>query len=412
VKPLAGAVDVAAIIGQFPGLAREVHGRRLIYLDSAATTQRCAAALAAMDEYHRSFNANVHRGLYTTAEEATTAYEDARVAVASFVGVQDARQLIFTRGTTEAVNLVARSFLAPRLGEGDEILVSTMEHHSNLVPWQLVAAEKGATIRAARTTASGELDLQDLRDKLGPRTRMLSLSHVSNVLGTINPVAELIALAHKHDVPVMIDGAQAAPHLTLDLDQLGADFYAFSGHKLYGPTGSGALYGRAEHLASMAPFLGGGDMIREVQIESSTYADAPQKFEAGTPAIAAMIGFGAAAQWLVTLDREALLAHEAGLLEQALDGMSAIEGMRILGQPSHRVPVFAFEIEGLNSQDVAMLLDQEGVALRSGHHCAQPLMREFAITGCLRASFAPYNCTEDVEVFIAALQKVCRVLRG
>jgi cysteine desulfurase/selenocysteine lyase len=412
VKPLAGQLDLAAVREQFPGLEREVHGKRLVYLDSAATAQRCLASLTAMDEYHRSYNANVHRGLYTMSEEATVAYETARQRIATFLGVTDANQIVFTRGTTEAVNLVARSFLAPRLVEDDEILVTTMEHHSNLVPWQLIAAEKGARVVAARVDARGDLDLDDFRSKLGPRTKMVSVSHVSNVLGTINPVSDLIALAREHGVPVMIDGAQSAPHMHLELDALGADFYAFSGHKLYGPTGSGALYGRSEHLASMPPFLGGGDMIREVAIEKSTYADPPQRFEAGTPNIAAMIGLGAAVNFVADLDPDAVAIHEASLLELGLSHLSEIEGLRILGAPRERVAVFCFEITGLSSQDVSTLLDYEGVALRSGHHCAMPLMQELGVTGCLRVSFAPYNSSDDVEVLVAALHKVCRVLRG
>ena len=411
-KPLTNQIDLAAVRAQFPGLDREVHGKRLVYLDSAATAQRCQAALSAMDEYHRAYNANVHRGLYTTSEEATVAYETARKRIAKFLGVADADQIIFTRGTTEAVNLVARSFLAPRLVAGDEILVTTLEHHSNLVPWQLIAAEKGARVVAARIDDRGDLDFDDFRSKLGPRTKMISLSHASNVLGTINPVARVIEVAKEHGVPVMIDGAQSAQHLHLDLDTLGADFYAFSGHKLYGPTGSGALYGQREHLAAMPPFLGGGDMIREVGIEESSFADPPQRFEAGTPNIAAMIGLGAAAEYFGSLDLEAVQLHESTLLEHAVASLAEIEGLRILGSPRERVSVFCFDIEGLNSQDIATLLDLEGIALRSGHHCAQPLMRELEVTGCLRVSFAPYNSMDDVDTLVAALHKVCRVLRG
>jgi cysteine desulfurase/selenocysteine lyase len=408
---VARPLDVDAVRAEFPGLDRMVHGRRQTYLDSAATSQRCRQALNAMDDYHRKFNANVHRGLYTTSEEATSAYERARQQVAGFIGVRDAQQIVFTRGTTEAVNLVARCFAAPRLEPGDEVLVTTMEHHSNLVPWQMVCAERGATLVAARVDGRGDLDLDDLRSRLSNRTRMVSVSHVSNVLGTVNPVEKIIAMAREHDVPVMVDGAQAAPHLALDLDSLKPDFYGFSGHKAYGPTGSGALFGRSEHLMAMPPFLGGGDMIREVGIEQSTYADPPQRFEAGTPDIAAQIGFGAALEWFGGLDRGAVEAHEAGLLTDALAGLGTIDGVRVHGEPAHRVGVLCFDIEGLNAQDVATLLDQEGVALRSGHHCAQPLMRALGITGCLRVSLAPYNTADDVQALILALEKVCRVLR-
>lgn len=407
-----GPLDVAALRAEFPGLDRQVHGTPLVYLDSAATSQRCRAALDAMDAYHRNYNANVHRGLYTTSEEATGAFEDARHRVAGFLGVADPQQVVFTRGTTEAVNLVARCFAGPRLKPGDEVLVTTMEHHSNLVPWQLICAERGAKVVAAGIDGQGNLDLDDLRGKINRRTKMLSVTHVSNVLGTVNPVARIIAMAREHDVPVMIDGAQAAPHLALEIDRLGPDFYAFSGHKTFGPTGAGALFGRAEHLRAMPPFLGGGDMIREVHIEKSTFAEPPQRFEAGTPSIAAVIGFGAAVQWYGGLDVEAIQAHEASLLSDALAGLATIEGSRVHGDPVERVPVFCFGIDGLNAQDVATLLDQEGVALRSGHHCAQPLMRELGVTGCLRVSLAPYNTPGDVEIFIHALEKVVRVLRG
>lgn len=411
-KPATSVLDLAAIRAQFPGLNREVHGHPLVYLDSAATAQRCTAALAAMDHYHRSCNANVHRGLYTTAEEATSAYEAARHQIARLLGVQDADQLVFTRGTTEAVNLVARGFLAPRLEAGDEILVTTMEHHSNLVPWQMVAQERGATIVAVDITPAGELDLEDLHAKLGERTRMLAVSHASNVLGTINPVRSIVEIAHRRGVPVFIDGAQAVPHLRLDLDALGADFYAFSGHKVYGPTGSGALYGRSDHLEAMVPLFGGGDMIREVRIEGSTYADPPQRFEAGTPNIAAMIGLGAAAEWFGGLDLHALEEYEASLLGRTLDGLEQLGGVRVFGRSQDRIAVFGFEVEGLSAQDIATLLDQEAIALRTGHHCAQPLMRVLGITGCLRVSIAPYNTIEEIDRFLAALKKVCRVLRG
>lgn len=405
-------IDLTAVRAQFPGLGREVHGKRLVYLDSAATAQRCQAALEAMDRYHRDFNSNVHRGVYTTSEEATAAYEGVRNTIAGFLGTADPGQIVFTKGTTEAVNLVARGFLSPRLEPGDEILVTRMEHHSNLVPWQMVAAERGGSVVAARFDADGNLDLDDLRSKLGPKTRMLAVSQASNVLGTVNPIREIVQLAHERQVPVFVDGAQSAPHLPIDVEELGADFFAFSGHKIYGPTGSGALYGRAGHLAEMQPVFGGGDMIREVWIEESTWADPPQRFEAGTPNIAGMIGLGAAIEWYRGLDSAAVHAHEEALLDEVRQQLLQIEGLRFFGQPSPRIAVTCFEIDGLNSQDVATLLDHEGVALRSGHHCAQPLMRELGVTGCLRVSLAPYNSSEDIQALVAALQKVCRVLRG
>ena len=405
-------IDLGAIRAAFPGLDREVHGRRLVYLDSAATAQRCAAALEAMDRYHREFNSNVHRGVYTTSEEATFAFEDARRAVASLISAPDPQDIVFTRGTTEAVNLVARSFLGPRLSAGDEILVTQLEHHSNLVPWQIVASEHGAKVVAAGIDAEGNLDLDDFRAKLGPVTKMVALSHASNVLGTVNPVREITTMAGERGIPVFVDGAQSVPHLPVDVTTLGADFFAFSGHKLYGPTGSGALWGRKEHLASMPPLFGGGDMIEEVWIESSTYARPPQRFEAGTPNVAAIIGLGAAIDWYRSLDQEAVASHEDVLLERAKELLSKVEGLRILGSPRRQISVLCFEIDGLNAQDVATLLDQEGIAVRSGHHCAQPLMRVLGVTGCLRVSIAAYNSAEDLEALASGLAKVCRVLRG
>jgi cysteine desulfurase/selenocysteine lyase len=405
-------IDLGAIRAAFPGLDRKVHGRRLVYLDSAATAQRCSAALEAMDRYHREFNSNVHRGVYTTSEEATFEFEGARRAVAGLIAAPDSQDVVFTRGTTEAVNLVARSFLGPRLSAGDEILVTQMEHHSNLVPWQMVASEHGAKVVAAGIDAEGNLDLDDFRAKLGPATKMVALSHASNVLGTVNPVGEITAMAGERGIPVFVDGAQSAPHLPVDVTALGADFFAFSGHKLYGPTGSGALWGRKEHLAAMPPLFGGGDMIEEVRIESSTYARPPQRFEAGTPNVAAIIGLGAAIGWYRSLGQEAVASHEDALLERAKELLSKVEGLRILGDPRRQISVLCFEIDGLNAQDVATLLDQEGIAVRSGHHCAQPLMRVLGVTGCLRVSIAAYNSAEDLEALASGLAKVCRVLRG
>jgi cysteine desulfurase/selenocysteine lyase len=412
VSPATGTFDPAAVRAAFPGLAREVHGKPLVYLDSAATAQRSQAALDAMDDYHRQFNANVHRGVYETSQEATAAYENTRKVLAGFLGAADSREIVFTRGTTEATNLVARAYLAPRLEPGDEILATTMEHHSNLVPWQMIAAERGAKVRAVKIDPSGDLDLEDYRAKLGEHTKLVTVSHASNVLGTVNPVRELVAEAKSLGVPVFVDGAQSAPHLPVDVQALGADFYAFSGHKIYGPTGSGALYGRLEVLESMVPFLGGGDMIREVRIEESTWAAVPQRFEAGTPNIAALIGLGAAVEWFESLDAAALAAHEQRLLEAAIEAVSGLPGVRIFGDPRQRISVFCFEIDGVNATDIATLLDQQGVAVRSGHHCAQPLMQELGISGCLRVSLGAYNSLADVDALASALQKACRILRG
>ena len=411
-SPATGTFDPVAVRAAFPGLSRQVHGKPLVYLDSAATSQRSEAALDAMDAYHREFNANVHRGVYETSQEATAAYENARKILADFLGAADQREIVFTRGTTEAANLVARAFLAPRLEPGDEILATTMEHHSNLVPWQLIAAERGAKVRAVALDPAGDLDLEDFRAKLGERTKLVTVSHASNVLGTVNPVREIVAEAKRLGVPVFVDGAQSAPHLPIDVQELGADFFAFSGHKIYGPTGSGVLYGRLEVLESMDPFLGGGDMIREVRIEQSTWAAVPQRFEAGTPNIASMIGLGAAVEWFAGLDAAALAAHEDALLEAAVDSVAKLPGVRIFGDPRRRISVFCFEIDGANSTDIATLLDQQGIAVRSGHHCAQPLMREFGVSGCLRVSLGAYNSSSDVDALASALEKACRILRG
>ncbi len=401
--------DVTAVRAEFPQLARTIHGRRLVYLDSAATAQRPRAVLDAMQDYHTHCNANVHRGLYTLSEEATVKYEAVRDTLARFTGIDDSRRVVFGRGCTEAINLVAHSFLAPRLQPGDEILVTEMEHHSNIVPWQLVAEQKGAKVVAAPIDDRGELILEEVERRLNERTRLLAFNHVSNALGTINPVASLVELAHSYGVPVLVDGAQGGPHAPIEVDAWGADFYTVSGHKVYGPTGVGALIGKWEHLESMPPWHGGGDMIRRVSFEGTTFADPPQRFEAGTPPIAAVIGLGAAVEFVESIGHDALGEHERDVLEYGTRRLLEIDGVRLFGEAREKSPVLSFVLEGIHAQDVATLLDEEGIAVRAGHHCTQPLWDHFGVPATVRASFGCYSDHDDVDRLVEALQKVRKI---
>jgi len=410
-EPTTRTLDVTDVRAEFPQLARTVHGRRLVYLDSAATAQRPRAVLDAMHAYHTHFNANVHRGVYTIAQEATVAYEGARSRIARFCGVEDSRRVVFGRGCTEAINLVAHSFLEPTLKPGDEILVTEMEHHSNIVPWQLVAQRTGARVVAAPIDDRGELILEELERLIHDRTRLVAINHVSNSLGTINPVATLVELAHAQGVPVLIDGAQGGAHAKIDVDAWDADFYTVSGHKLYGPTGIGALVAKAEHLAGMRPWMGGGDMIRRVSFEGTTFADPPQRFEAGTPPIASAIGLGAAVDFVETLGHDALFAHENEILEYGTQRLLEVDGVRLLGEAREKSPVLSFVLEGAHAQDVATLLDEDAVAVRAGHHCTQPLWDRFGVAAAVRASFGCYSDRDDVDRFIETLQKAAKILR-
>ena len=400
--------DVSRVRADFPILAEPVRGGRLAYLDNGATTQKPEVVLQALDHYYRHQNANVHRAVHDLAERATTAYEGARDRIARFFRCAR-EEIVFTRGTTESINLVAYCFALPRLRAGDEILVSGMEHHSNIVPWQLVAAQKGAKVVAAPVTDSGELDLESWKRLLGPRTRLVAVTHVSNTLGTINPIEELIREAHSHGIPVLVDGAQAIAHLPLDLDALGADFYAFSSHKAYGPTGFGALYARRQHLETMPPWHGGGDMIRTVSFSGSTWNDVPYKFEAGTPDMSGAIGFATALDYIDRTGLPAIAAHEHSLLEEATARLREIPGLRLIGTAPHKAGILSFLMDCAHPQDIGMVLDQEGVAVRTGHHCTMPLMERFNIPATVRASLAMYNDSEDLQQLERALHKVRRL---
>lgn len=396
-------MDVHAVRRQFPILSQEVNGHPLVYLDSAATSQKPLAVIEAIARYYREYNANVHRGLYTLAERATAAMEEARAKVARFINAPAPEQVIFVRNTTEAINLVAYSYGA-RLREGDEILLTPMEHHSNLVPWQLAARRAGARLRFIPLLADGTLDLAQLQGLLGPRTRLVALTHVSNLLGTINPVEEIVEAAHRRGIPVLVDGAQSVPHMPVDVQALDCDFLAFSGHKMLGPMGIGVLYGKRELLEEMDPFLAGGEMISEVGLEESTWQDLPYKFEGGTPDAASAIGLGAAIDFLESLGMEEVYRHEQELVRYALKVLREVDGITIYGPDSPRGGVIAFNLGELHPHDLATFLDQEGIAIRVGHHCAQPLTRWLKVPATARASFYVYNLPEEVDALARGLE--------
>jgi cysteine desulfurase / selenocysteine lyase len=398
--------DVERVRKEFPILERQVHGLPLVYLDNAATSQKPRAVLEAIQQYYASTNANIHRGVHLLSVEATAAHDAARRKLAGFVGAAAPEEIIFVRGTTEAINLVAQSFVRPRVKPGDEILISHLEHHSNIVPWQLVCGQTGAVLRVARIDERGAIDLEHFHSLLGPRTRFVALAHVSNALGTINPVQEMIGAAHARGVPVLLDGAQGVPHMRIDVQALGCDFYAFSGHKMYGPTGIGVLHGRAELLESMDPYQGGGDMIRSVSFEQTTYNTLPYRFEAGTPDIAGAIALGAAVDFMQSLGADAIGAHEATLVELATRQLSAIPGIRLIGTAPHKAAVVSFVMDGVHPHDVGTILDREGIAVRTGHHCAQPVMDRFDVPATTRASFAAYNTPAEVERLVEGLARV------
>lgn len=401
-----GMFDPKKIREDFPIFKRPVKGQPLVYLDSAATTQRPNSVVKAMDDYYRTYNANVHRGAYTLSDEATQAYENARDKVSRFINATRRESVVFTRGTTESINLVASSWGRTNLKPGDEILLSVMEHHSNLVPWQMAAQQTGAGLRFIPLTPDGRLDLEKLPQLLSARTKIVSLTCVSNVLGTINPVASIIKQAHAVGAVVMIDGAQAAPHIKIDVQAIDCDFLAFSGHKMLGPTGTGVLYGKLHLLEAMPPYHGGGDMIVEVQLERSTYREPPGKFEAGTPNIAGVIGLGAAIDYLNHLGMEAIQTHERTLVRVALDELKRNKDIEIYGPIPERSGVVAFNMKGVHPHDVATILDEEGIAIRAGHHCAQPLMQWLNVPATNRASFYIYNTEDNVVRLVSALGKV------
>ena len=397
--------DVEAVRRDFPILSQQVNGKPLVYLDNGASSQRPEAVLQAMDRYYREMHSNVHRGAHTLGDRATSAFEGAREKVQKFLNAPSSRQIIWTRGTTEAINLVANG-LAEKLKPGDEILLSQMEHHANIVPWQILAERTGAKVVPIGVTPEGELDRESFHCLLGERTRILAFNHVSNALGTINPVADMVAKAKAQGVITLIDGAQAVPHFQVDVQALDCDFYVFSAHKMFGPTGIGVLYGKADLLEAMPPWQGGGEMIERVSFAGTTYNTLPYKFEAGTPAVAEAVGLGAAIDYLASLDRGAMEAAENALLLRANELVASVPGMTVVGTAANKVPVMSFTIEGLHPSDIGTLLDQQGIAVRTGHHCAMPLMEFYEIPGTARASFAFYNTLEEVEQLFTALRKI------
>lgn len=400
------AIDVAAVRAEFPILKQQVHGRPLVYLDSANTTQKPQSVIDAQSRYYESDNANIHRATHLLSERATKAYEVARSKVQHLVGAADSSEIIFTRGCTEAINLVAQSWGRTNLRPGDEVLITWMEHHSNIVPWQIVCEQTGARLKVAPIDDRGELDVDRFASLLSARTKFVSVIHVSNALGTVNPVERLVALAHERGVPVLVDAAQAVPHLAVDVQRLGCDFLAFSAHKMYGPTGIGALYGKAALLDAMPPYQGGGDMIASVTFEKTTYNTLPYKFEAGTPNIAGVVGFGAAVDFLGRFDMRAVEAHEHDLLDYTTSRLREVPGVRLVGEARHRAGLVSFVLDGVHPHDVGTILDREGVAIRTGQHCAQPVMDRFGIPATARISFGIYNTRDDVDRAVAALRTV------
>ncbi len=403
------AFDVQAIRRDFPILDEIVHGKPLVYLDNANTTQKPRQVLEALDHYYRHDNANIHRATHLLSERATRAYEGTRTKVQRLINAAHSHEVVYTRGCTDSINLVAQSWARTNLKPGDEIIVTWMEHHSNIVPWQLVCHQTGAELKVVPITDRGELDVDGFHALLGPRTKLVALIHVSNALGTINPVEELVAAARQKGAVTLVDGAQAVPHLPVDVQAIGCDFYAFSGHKMYGPTGTGILYGRAALLDAMPPYQGGGDMIASVTFERTDYNVLPYKFEAGTPNIAGFVGLGAAVDYLTALDRRAALAHEDALLEYATERVRGIEGVRLIGEARDRTSVLSFVLEGVHPHDIGTILDREGIAVRTGQHCAQPVMDRYGVTATVRASVAIYNTRDEIDALAQGLQIVREV---
>jgi cysteine desulfurase/selenocysteine lyase len=403
--PAANFLDVEKVRGDFPILTRQVHGRPLVYFDTAASAQRPLAVIEAIGSFYRLHNANVHRGVHLLSQEATDLYEAARRSLTRFINAGSEREVIFTRGTTESINLVAQSFLRPTVGPGDEILITHMEHHSNIVPWQILCEQTGASLKVAPINQRGELELDALESMLSERVKLLGIVHVSNALGTVNPVAEVVRLAKRFDIPVLVDGAQAMPHQQVDVQALGCDFYCLSGHKMYGPTGIGALWAREEILEDMPPWQGGGEMITKVTFEETVYNDLPAKFEAGTPNIAGAVGLGAAVEYLSGLGMGAISAHESQVLNSATAKLSAIEGLRIIGTARDKAGVISFTLGDIHPHDLGTVIDHYGVALRTGHHCAMPVMQFFNVPATARVSFGLYNTMDEVDVLVDALQQ-------
>ena len=398
-------LDIDKVRLDFPVLKRTVHGKPLVYLDTAASAQRPLAVIDAVADFYRNYNSNIHRGVHTLSQEATEAYEQSRIKIARFINAPTEREVVFTRGTTESINLVAHSFLRPRLKQGDEILISWMEHHSNIVPWQMLCEETGAVLKVVPMNENGELDMDALADMLSERVKLLAVVQISNALGTINPIIEICSLAKKHGIPVLVDGAQAVPHQAVDVQALGCDFFCFSGHKMYGPTGIGALWAREEHLQAMPPYQGGGEMIRHVTFEKSEFNDAPGKFEAGTPNIAGSIGLGAAVDYLQGLGMHNVAAWESRLLAYGTEKLCRIDGFRMIGTAARKAGVMSFVLGDIHANDVGTIVDLHGVAIRTGHHCAMPVAQFFGVPATARASLGVYNSYEDLDALADSLEK-------
>jgi cysteine desulfurase/selenocysteine lyase len=405
------SLDIQAIREQFPILHQEVNGHPLVYFDNAATTQKPKVVIDAITDYYSGYNANIHRGIHTLAEKATKAFEDTRIIVQKFINAAEPEEIIFTKGTTDGINLVASSYGRTFLKEGDEVIVSHMEHHSNTVPWQILCEEKGAKLRVIPIDENGEVKMDEFLDLLNEKTKIVSMVHASNSLGTINPIERIIAESHKVGAIVVVDAAQATAHLDIDVQKLDVDFYSFSGHKVYAPTGTGVLYGKRELLEKMPPYQGGGEMIKEVTMEKTTYNDIPYKFEAGTPNIADIIAFKYALEFVNEIGKPAIRAHEDQLLQYAHEQLSTIDGLRIIGKADHKVSVVSFVIEGVHHFDVGQLLDARGIAVRTGHHCTQPLMDRYGIEGTIRASFSIYNTKEEIDRLVEGLKRIVKMLK-
>ncbi|WP_417496545.1 cysteine desulfurase [Maricaulis sp.] len=403
-KTLTAPLNIPAIRNEFPILQREINGKPLVYLDNAASAQKPEFVIESVAGVYRAYYANVHRGLHTLANESTEAFELARDDVRRFINAARSEEIVFTRGSTEAINLVAHSF-GQGLVAGDEIIISRMEHHSNIVPWRMLSDAKGLTLKWADVNAAGELDYPQLADMVNGRTKLIAISHMSNVLGTINNAERIMEIARSAGVPVLFDGSQSAVHIPVDMQALGCDFFVFTGHKLYGPSGIGVLYAKGDWLDRLPPFMGGGEMIADVYEDRLTFADPPHKFEAGTPPIADAIGLGAAIRWLERHDRTAIMEHERALMDRAVTGMAAIEGVRMIGTAQDKGAIISFAMEGAHPHDIAQILDKYGIAVRAGHHCAQPLMRHMGVSATARASFAIYNTIEEADAFVDALKK-------
>ncbi|MEE8625249.1 MAG: cysteine desulfurase [Acidiferrobacterales bacterium] len=403
--------DVEKVRQDFPALHQEVRGKPLVYLDNGASAQKPKVVIDTVSQLYAHDYSNVHRGVHALAERSTKAFEATREKVRHFINARTTREIIFVRGTTEAINLVAQSYARNNLHKDDEIIITHMEHHSNIVPWQLVCEQTGALLRVVPINDSGELILEEFEKLLGPRTKLVALVHVSNALGTINPVRQIIELAHAQNVPVLLDSAQAVPHLKVDVQQLDCDFYAFSGHKMYGPSGIGVLYGKEALLNAMSPYHGGGEMIKYVTFEKTEYNELPHKFEAGTPNIAGTVGLGAAIDYLAGLDLDAIAAHEHDLLDYATKAASEVPGLKIIGTAPEKASILSFLLEGVHAHDIGTILDHEGIAVRAGHHCTMPLMRRFGVAATTRASFGLYNTREEVDALIAGIHKVKEVIR-